>query len=273
MPGQERHDLSTQEEKAVSERAAPRSPVIYQVVRRQGEEELARPVGSLAMSGLAAGLAIMASVIAQGALREKLPESVAWRDLASDLGYSLGFLIVILGRLQLFTEQTIVSVLPVVAAPDWRKLGMAARLWAVVFAANMAGAALAAVMNLHLGLVSPELGAAMLEVSARLLEKAPLDLMLQGIPAGFLIASVAWLRAGASGSEFLIVLALSTAIALGDFTHVVAGAAETFLLVADGRIGLGHAGAGIILPALVGNVIGGTGLFALLAHGQVRQEI
>jgi formate/nitrite transporter FocA (FNT family) len=93
------------------------------------------------------------------------------------------------------------------------------------------------------------------------------------VPAGFLIASVAWIRAGVSGGEFWIVLALTYAIALGDFTHVVGGAAEAFLLVFDGQIGLAHAVNAIILPALVGNVIGGTGLFALLAHAQVRQEI
>ena len=50
-------------------------------------------------------------------------------------------------------------------------------------------------------------------------------------------------------------------------------AAETFLLLGDGRIGPGQAVFGLIAPALIGNVIGGTGLFALLAHAQVRQEI
>jgi formate/nitrite transporter FocA (FNT family) len=175
--------------------------------------------------------------------------------------------------MQLFTEQTIVTVLPVMTAPSWARLGATARLWGIVFLANLLGAAAAAAMNLYLGLMSSEQLAAMLEVSGKLLHKTPLELLLQGVPAGFLIASVAWLRAGASGGEFWIILALTYAIALGDFTHVVAGAAETFLLLFDGQLGLGQALGGIILPALVGNVIGGTGLFALLAHAQVRQEL
>ena len=113
----------------------------------------------------------------------------------------------------------------------------------------------------------------MLEVSSRLPRETPLNLLLQGVPAGFLIASVSWIRAGVTNGEFWIVLALTYAIALGGFTHVVAGAAETFLLLFAGQVGLGHALGGIILPALAGNVIGGTGLFALLAHAQVRQEL
>lgn len=68
-------------------------------------------------------------------------------------------------------------------------------------------------------------------------------------------------------------LTLSHAIVLGDFAHVVAGAAEAFLLMFDERIGLGHATGGNILPALVKNIIGGTGLFALLAHARVREEL
>jgi formate/nitrite transporter FocA (FNT family) len=69
------------------------------------------------------------------------------------------------------------------------------------------------------------------------------------------------------------VLTLTCTIALGDFTHVVAGGAEAFLLVFAGQTGIGHALGAIIVPALIGNIIGGTGLFALLAHAQVRQEL
>jgi formate/nitrite transporter FocA (FNT family) len=265
--------LSEAERQSVRELSAPRSPVIYEVVRRQGDDELSRPVGSLFWSGVAGGVTIMTSVIAQGAVRQKLPPDTPAREVLADLGYSLGFLMVILGRMQLFTEQTIVTVLPVMAAPDWRKLGAAARLWAIVFFANLAGSCAAAAINIKLHLLSDDLLASMLEVSGRLLGKGPLDLMLQGVPAGFLIASVAWIRAGVTSGEFWIILALTWAIALGGFTHVIAGSAETFLLVFADRVGLGHAVGAIIGPALIGNVIGGTGLFALLAHAQVRQEI
>ncbi len=273
MSGNRQGGMTEIERSDVQELAAPRSRVIYEVVRRQGDEELKRPPGSLFWSGIAGGVTIMVSVIAEGALRHKLPADMPMRQVISDLGYSLGFLMVILGRMQLFTEQTIVTVLPIMAAPGWQKLGTAARLWVIVFAANMIGSCVAAAINVNLHLVSQELLTSMLEVSGSLLRKAPLDVLLQGIPAGFLIASVAWIRAGAAGGEFWIVLVLTYAIALGDFTHVVAGSAEAFLLLFAGQIGVSHAVGGIILPALIGNILGGTGLFALLAHAQVRQEI
>ena len=273
MSGGQQGQMTEVEQKDVEELAAPRSRVIYEVVRRQGDEELLRPPGSLFWSGIAAGISIMASVIAEGALRRKLPAGMPSREIVSELGDSLGFLIVILGRMQLFTEQTIVTVLPIMAAPSWRKLGLAARLWAIVFVANMVGASAAAAISVHLQIMGKELVASMLEVSAELLQKTPWELLLQGIPAGFLIASVAWIRAGVAAEEFWIIFALTYAISLGGFAHVVAGGAEAFLLLFAGQAGVGHAVGGIIVPALIGNIIGGTGLFALLAHAQVRQEM
>ena len=62
-------------------------------------------------------------------------------------------------------------------------------------------------------------------------------------------------------------------IAIGGFSHVVAGATEAWLLWIVGRAPLEWTLGGFILPALIGNIIGGTGLFAVLAHGQVRNEI
>src|ERR1700729_1059893 len=98
-------------------------------------------------------MTIMASVITQGALRQKLPDAPK-REVVSPIGYSVGFLMVILGRMQLFTEQTIVTVLPVMATPSWSKLWATARLWIVVFVANLIGTCVAAAMNVKLHLVS-----------------------------------------------------------------------------------------------------------------------
>jgi formate/nitrite transporter FocA (FNT family) len=269
----ERSGITEVEKESVEELAAPRTRVIYEVVSRQGEEELGRPAGSLFWSGIAGGVTIMASVIAEGAIRLKLPPDAPMRELISDAGYSLGFLMVILARMQLFTEQTIVTVLPVMAEPTLTKLLNTARLWLIVFSANMIGAGLAAAIDVHLGLVSQNLLESMVEVSSAILRKTPLQLLLQAVPAGFLIASVAWIRAGITGSDFWIIFILTYAIALGDFTHVVAGSAEAFLLCFSGKVSFIYATTGIIFPALIGNVIGGTGLFALLAYAQVRREM
>ncbi len=272
MPNETREGLSSTERAEVKELAAPRAPVIYEVVRRQGEEELDRPDGSLFWSGTAAGITIMASTIVEGALRRRLPDA-PWSEAVTHLGYSVGFLMVILGRMQLFTEQTIVTVLPVMAAPSWRKLLGTARLWTIVFFANMIGTSTAAAMNTKLHLVSQDLLDSMLAVSGHLLHKGPLEVLAQAVPAGFIIASVAWIRAAINDGDFWVVATLTYVIALGDFTHVIAGSAETFLLLFVGQIDVSHALGTLILPALIGNIIGGTGLFALLAYAQVRQEL
>ena len=213
----------------------------------------------------------MASVWAQGSLHQHLPGS-AWREPVTALGYTLGFLVVILGRMQLFTEHTMVAVLPLAQKPGLSLLGRVARLWAVVLAGNLFGAAVISALSARSGIQSEELLGSMLEISGKLLERSPGEILLQGIPAGFLIASVAWIRTAADDSSFWIVLALTYPIAACGFSHVIAGAAEALLLLWSGQASLAWVAGGFIGPALVGNIIGGTGLFALLAHAQVRQE-
>jgi formate/nitrite transporter FocA (FNT family) len=264
--------LSESEEQEAEERSAPRARVVHAAVIKQGEDELERPVSSLFWSGLAAGIAIVASVWAQGGLHQRLPD-VPWRELVGGLGYSLGFMIVILGRMQLFTEQTMVAVLPLAKEPNVRNLVRTARLWSVVFTGNVIGAAFMTALCVYAKIVSPELLGAMGEVSGRLLEKNAGEILLQAIPAGFLIASVTWIRSATDDSSFWIVLVLTYAIALGGFTHVIAGAAEAFLLLWTGKAGIGWLIGTFLIPALVGNIIGGTGLFAMLAHAQVKEEI
>jgi formate/nitrite transporter FocA (FNT family) len=272
MAGDEPPPLSEAEEKEIEERSPPKAKVVHAAVVKQGEDELERPAGSLFWSGLAAGLTIIASVTAQGALRQRLPDA-PWRELVAGFGYCLGFIIVILGRMQLFTEHTTVAVLPLMRDRTMANLGRTARLWGIVLSGNLIGAAAIAAAAIYLPLQSPELTGAMLEVSAKLFEKAPVDMFLQGIPAGFLVASIAWIRSAADDSSFWIVLVLSYLIAIGGFTHVIAGAAEAFLLLWAGKAGIGWVLGTFIVPVLLGNIVGGTGLFAMLAHAQVKEEI
>jgi formate/nitrite transporter FocA (FNT family) len=264
--------LSEAEEREIEERSPPKAKIVHAAVAQQGEDELDRPVGSLFWSGVAAGFGIMGSVWAEAALHRHLPPEI-WRDAVAGLGYSLGFLIVILGRMQLFTEHTMVAILPLAREPNRRNFGRVARLWSAVLAGNLAGVAAISALAVYGHIQSQELMGAMIDESAKLLAKSPGELLLQGIPAGFLIASVAWIRSAADDSSFWIVLALTYPIALGGFTHVIAGGAEAFILLWSGAAGIQWVVGAFLLPALVGNILGGTGLFALLAHAQVKEEI
>ncbi len=122
----------------IEDRARLRTPVIYEIVRREGETEMERPIISLWWSGVAAGLSISFSLLAEAVLWLRLP-AVSWRPLVSGFGYSVGFLIVVLARQQLFTENTVTVVLPVVAQFTADNLRRLARMWSVVFVANMTG--------------------------------------------------------------------------------------------------------------------------------------
>ena len=265
-------DMSEGEKQAVTQRRAGSARVVHEVIRLQGDEELGRPVQSLIFSGFAAGVAICASVLAEAFLRLRLPEQ-GWTDLIVSLGYVVGFVIVILGNLQLFTESTVTAVLPIATHPTWRNLGRLVRLWMVVFLANMAGTFAVALLMAARIIVTPEQLAAALTVSQPLLEHGPATVLLMGMPAGFLVASIAWILPNARGSEFWVVFLVTYVVSLGGFSHVVAGSAEAWLLMLVGKTTAGGAIGGFILPALVGNIIGGTGLFAVAAHGQVQSEI
>jgi formate/nitrite transporter FocA (FNT family) len=269
---EEKPPLTESEEREIEERSPPKAKVVHAAVAQQGEDELDRPMASLFWSGVAAGFAMMGSVWAQAALHRQLPPEI-WREAVAALGYTLGFLIVILGRMQLFTEHTMVAILPLARDPSRRNFSRVARLWSAVLIGNLAGVVAVSALSIYGHVQSIELTGAMIDISSRLLAKSPGEFLLQGIPAGFLIASVAWIRSAADDSSFWIVIALTYPIALCGFTHVVAGSAESFLLLWSGAVGPGWVFGGFMLPALVGNIIGGTGLFALLAHAQVKEEI
>ena len=124
------------EKKQVEERVAVGVNVVYETIRREGEVELARTAAALAWSALAAGLSMGFSFVAEALLRTYLPES-HWAPLISKAGYSVGFLIVILGRQQLFTENTLTVILPILLHPTIKSVGRVARLWGIVLTFNL----------------------------------------------------------------------------------------------------------------------------------------
>jgi formate-nitrite transporter family protein len=256
----------------VEERSRPRTPVIYEVVRRLGEEEMVRPVVSLWWSGVAAGLSISFSLLSQAILELRLPDT-QWRPLISSLGYSVGFVIVVLARQQLFTENTITVVLPVMACFTWRNLGKLARMWGIVLTANLTGTLVAASFCTLTPVIGPELRASMLSISRAILEHGWIELFFRGISAGFLIATMVWLIPGAATAEFYVVVLMTYLISIGNFAHVIAGSMEAFMLVVNGESELWKVVQDFLVPVLLGNIVGGTALFAVISHAQVMKEI
>lgn len=244
---------------------------VYLVVHREGVEELNRPVNSLWWSGVAAGVGISTSVLAEGILHTVF-EGHPYRFAIENLGYTAGFVLVILGRLQLFTENTITAILPLLSHRSGEMLWCTARLWTIVFLANLFGTFAAALLTEFGGVVPPRHVEGMLAISAHYGHLTALHAFTQGIPAGFFVAAIVWMLPSSRASAIFVIMMFTYLIAMGEFTHVIAGSTELFLLLLAGEAGIGHSLA-LLLATLAGNVAGGTGLFALLAYGQVVSEL
>jgi formate/nitrite transporter FocA (FNT family) len=100
MPGNEKEEKEQLEAEA---RSSPTGAVVYKAILKEGYDELSRSSSALFWSGLAAGLSMGASLMAEGLLASHLPSGAPWKPLVSKFGYRVGFLVVILGRHQLFT--------------------------------------------------------------------------------------------------------------------------------------------------------------------------
>jgi formate/nitrite transporter FocA (FNT family) len=256
----------------VEEMATPRTPVIYEVVRRLGEEEMGRPATSLWWSGVAAGLSISFSLLAQALLEAYLPDA-PWRPAVSAFGYCVGFLMVVLGRQQLFTESTITVVLPVFSDLTLGNAWRMARLWAIVLAANLAGTLFAALFCAYAPVLSPDITHGMLAISRGLLKLTWWQMAFRGVTSGFLIAAMVWMIPSAEAAKFWVITLMTYLIALGGFTHIIAGSMEAYMLALAGDWQWWQVIVQFMAPVLIGNVIGGTALFALISYAQVMEEI
>ncbi|KAJ03982.1 formate/nitrite transporter family protein [Sulfitobacter mediterraneus] len=260
------------EEQSVNDAAALSPKLIYEVIRRDGEEELRRTKRSLIWSGIAAGMLISLSVLGEAVLRTYLPDTPG-RYLIENLGYSVGFLAVIMGRMQLFTENTITTVLPIMQERTWYAFGCMMRLWGIVLGANVVGAFAAAALFVFTPALSPDLMPAIEGLSQHATGMGASQSFWRAIPAGIIVALIVWMLPQASASAFWLILVFTWLIAAGDFTHIVAGSVEMAVLVLQGALSAGPAIFGFFLPVLAGNIIGGTLIFTLVAWGQVRDDV
>ena len=256
------------EDQEVQQRSSPSGKIVYKAILKEGEEELDRSSSALFWSGLAAGLSMGFSMIAEGILTSFLPDE-HWRPLVAKFGYSAGFLIVILGRQQLFTENTLTPILPFLSGRAKATIANVLRLWSVVFVANMIGALAVALVAALTNAFDADVRHAFSEMAAKAIEPGFALVLLRGIFAGWLVALMVWLLPFAETARVWVIILITYLIGIGHFSHVIAGAVEVFTLAAMGETSWGSALGGYILPSLIGNVIGGVTLVATLNHAQV----
>jgi formate/nitrite transporter FocA (FNT family) len=204
------------------------------------------------------------SLAAQGLLRVAAAGSV-WQRIVEALGYTLGFVFVVAGRQQLFTENTLTPVLPVFQ--DWSKLGDLARLWAIVLVANLLGGLAFACAAAVTPLFDVSAQAAFLEIAREAVAPSTTVLFVRAIGAGWLIALMVWLLPAAEHARLAMIVLPTFVISLAHLTHSIAGSVDaSYLAVAGAASWLEYAR--FVSVAVLGNILGGVVFVALINHRQ-----
>ena len=254
------------------DRLPSRAMAIHEHIRQDGEKEMERDAMALLWSAIAAGLSMGASLLAKGIFHVQL-EGVPGGFLLENLGYTFGFIIVIMARQQLFTENTVTAVLPVMQNPTLGNFGLLMRLWSVVLLGNIIGTGVAAWAFEHMPIFDEETRDAFVKIGMDVMKNSPVEMFSNAIISGWLIATMVWMFPAAGAAKIVVIILMTWLIALGDTTHIVVGSVEILYLVFNGTLHWSDFFWPFALPTLAGNICGGTFIFALMSHAQIRNDM
>jgi formate-nitrite transporter family protein len=241
---------------------------IFQRVVASADDEIAARTRELLFSGLAAGFAITLTFLAHAAASALFPEN----DFFAAVLYPIGFVYIVMGRYQLYTENTLPPVTLVLTR--LASLPLLGRIWTLVLVGNVVGAALGVFVLTHTAVLSPEAAQAATEIGREGIETSWWTLFFKAIFAGWIVAGVVWLDHAARDSVtrfLLIYLAFFSISALGLY-HVVVTAADAMYLIFTGGAAIGPSVIDFWLPVLFGNTIGGVVLVALVNYAQTGER-
>jgi formate-nitrite transporter family protein len=245
---------------------------IHENVMEPGEKELERPTASLLWSALASGLVIGFSFVG-GAYAASLV-GPAHKHAAFSAVYPLGFIFVVMARSELFTENTLVPVIPFLEHRDRRRFVQLLRVWGLLLVGNLIGAAIFGWALARTPMVPPSLHAELSHIAAEATAGSFGLVVYAAVFAGWLIALLSWLLAStrATGAQIVLIWLCTAPISALHFRHSIAGSVEAFYRAASGSAGWAEMLSGFVVPSVIGNAIGGVLLVALLNHGQVVTE-
>jgi formate/nitrite transporter FocA (FNT family) len=244
---------------------------IHDNVMSQANEELDRAASSLFISSLASGLAIGFSFLGGAYATSVVSPSHAGVAMAA--AYPLGFILVIMARSELFTENTLTPVLPLLHRRSLEALVKMLRVWVILLGGNLLGTVIFAWLMARTPAVPSPLRQAMIQVADHATSSPFLLTLYQGIFAGWLIALLTWVLASTrrTGAQLALIWILTAPISAFGFKHSIVGSVEAFYRAWAGSTGWAPM-VGFIAAAVIGNTIGGVLLVALLNYGQVATE-
>jgi formate/nitrite transporter FocA (FNT family) len=245
---------------------------IHDNILAPAEEEIQRPAASLFWSAFSAGLVIGFSFLGSAFATQQVSDS--HRHVAAALAYPLGFIFVSLARSELFTENTLVPIIPLLEHRDRKSLHGLQRMWLLLLLGNLVGALLFALALARTAMVRPDLHSALERVASEAVSGGFGQVLYAGVFAGWLIALMTWLLAATrfTGAQIALIWLCTAPISAFGFRHSIAGSVDAFYLAARGLGPWGGLLGNFIVPAVLGNAIGGVLLVALLNYGQVAPE-
>lgn len=237
-----------------------------------GEEQLTRPARKLFLAAISAGLDIGFGPLMLATVLAMAPQETVGTRLIGALAYSVGFIIVILGRSELFTEHTVLAVLPLFSGKT--TVAKVARLWGVVYAGNMVGAALFATFGARVGLgLGLFARSDLATLSSHLTDFGPWVILGSAVAAGWMMGLVSWLVTAARDTigQIVIILLVTGSIYLLHLHHSIAGSVEVLMAVFVADVPPFEFVRFLALATL-GNAIGGIVFVAGVKFGHISRQ-
>jgi formate/nitrite transporter FocA (FNT family) len=244
----------------------PTAEDIYQQVAQNAKTELKRSTISLAISGYAGGIFMGLSGLGTALVLGLFGKSPLTHLIAA-MFYPIGFIVVIVGRAQLFTENTLYPVALVLA--EKRELINTLRLWCAVLPANVLGALTFAALASRTSALPANTRGALIDLGITAVHVTPSTIFWSAVTAGWIIATAAWLVSGSHSitGSVMILWILTYVVGLGNFAHCIATSSEILSAVLSGQLSaLSYLH--WLWIAVAGNVCGGVFMVTLLEYGQ-----
>lgn len=253
------------------DRLPSRAMAIHEHIRQEGEKEMERDALALLWSAIAAGLSMGASLLAKGIFHVKL-EGIPGGFTREPRVYlrlyyrNYGPPAAVHGK---YGHRRTAGD----AQSHPGNVGLLMRLWSVVLAGNLIGTAVAAWAFNYMPVFDEPTRQAFVSIAEDVMKNSPTEMFANAIISGWLVATMVWMFPLAGAAKIVVIILMTWLIALADTTHIVVGSVEILYLVFNGSLPWSDFIWPFALPTLAGNICGGTFIFALLSHAQIRNDM
>jgi formate/nitrite transporter FocA (FNT family) len=261
---------------AVDEEPKPlgqEAPEIVEDAAKIGGKRLDRSLAGDVMTSVIGGMSICFGIIAMAYASASFggADGPSVAHLVGALAYPIGFVILLIGKSELFTENFLLPVTGVLERRGTlRQLGA---LWGITLVFNLVGAAVFAFLVSRPGVLDAGASADLIATAVHVVDYPFWTAFVKALFAGWLMTILTWLLLAAEGlgPRLFLIWLIGTLIILGEFTHVIISGAEVFLadFLGDEVATTAWLG-GNFWPILAGNVIGGVVFVTLLQYVQAQ---